>query len=781
MKDFDFLPELPKPNLDDRQYDDLVRECFLRIPRYCPEWTNHNPGDPGVALIELFAWLTDQMLWRFNQVPRRNYITFLELLGIRLRPPTPAKTELTFYVTKAQPWAIIIPNHTEVATLRTETQEAVIFTSDRELVIGTPQIKHILFSNTSDGYLFRNNLGNPFANSTHERNRQWESIEETALFEPQPRPDNCFYLVLTEPTDHLAGNVVAVTFKGRDATPTGIDPENPPLRWEAWDGETWQPILLNREDDHTKGFSFNEIAEEGFNPVSEGADAILHLPQKLPKTDHGTSYDGYWIRCVYAPSDRQQRYSVPPQVVGLAIRAIGGTVDASQCVYVDEAELLGISNGEPGQKFTLQGQPVLGDLRERMNRGEYIRVKLPGGDTDDYWQDWEEVSDFASSTPNQLHYILDAISGEVQFGPLVREPAHLKQQTDQRAQLQAWGKDQRWENGSRQASSLPASVLQQEGLEQQYGAVPQPGAEIYMTSYRTGGGTKGNVGKGELTVLKVAIPYIKSVTNHKPGQYGSDAESLAQAVVRVPEILRTREAAITPEEFESVVKRANPQVARAHCLTDPSRTSGGIVRMLIVPGVSELNHNGNQSLRFQSDFSNGMSPDQYFKLSRELREDVLKYIQNRKPLGIQVRLEEPEYVGVRVLVEVMVERKYDTSVEQDRIRSQLIAALYQFLNPLTGGVEGQGWEWGRPVYTSDIVAICQEIPAVRYVGAVRLFRLLQEGADWVLLEIPEPVIKPAPDALIGSWADVTRLQQADDRDRWKYGHDVRFIDQLLYR
>jgi len=106
MQDFDFLPDLPKPNLDDRLYDDLVRECFLRIPRYCPEWTNHNPGDPGVALIELFAWLTDQMLWRFNQVPRRNYITFLELLGIRLRPPTPAKTELTFYLTKAQPWTI---------------------------------------------------------------------------------------------------------------------------------------------------------------------------------------------------------------------------------------------------------------------------------------------------------------------------------------------------------------------------------------------------------------------------------------------------------------------------------------------------------------------------------------------------------------------------------------------------------------------------------------------------------------------------------------------------
>lgn len=781
MKDFDFLPELPKPNLDDRQYDDLVRECFLRIPRYCPEWTNHNPGDPGVALVELFAWLTDQMLWRFNQVPRRNYITFLELLGIRLQPPVPAQTELTFYLTKSQTSAIAIPNATEVATLRTETQEAVVFTSDCELVIGTPQIKHILFAALVETHLSPNSLANPFANSTQERNHEWEAIEETPLFEPQPRPGNCFYLVLTEPTEHLAGNVVAVTFKGRPATPTGIDPEDPPLRWEAWNGQKWQPILLKRTDDRTKGFSFSEIAEEGFNPISEGADVLLHLPQELPKTDRGTSYEGYWIRCAYTTSTGQQRgYSVPPQIVGLSIRAIGGTVKASQCVYVDQ-ELLGISNGEPGQKFTLQSQPVLGDDKERMLRGERIRVKLPGGNTTEYWQDWDEVSDFAGSTSTQLHYILDAISGEVQFGPLIHEPAHLKQQTDQRTQLQAWGKDNRRSNPPQTPLSFPASALQQEELRRQYGAVPQPGAEIYMTSYRTGGGTKGNVGAGELTILKVAIPYIKSVTNHQLAKSGRDADSLAQAVVRVPEILRTREAAITPEEFEAVAKRANPQVARVHCLTDPTKTSGGIVRLLVVPDVSDVTQTGISSLTFQQDFPGGMSPNEHFKLTNELRQKVLEYMQSRKPLGIQVRLEEPEYIGVRACVEVMLERKYDNLHDQAEVRSRLLAMLYKFLNPLTGGLDGKGWEWGRPVYVSDIIAKCQEISEIRYVGAVKLFRLLREGQGWLQLEVPEPVIKPGIDALICSWADESDWQQAEERDRWKYGHDVRFIDQLLYR
>jgi len=197
-------------------------------------------------------------------------------------------------------------------------------------------------------------------------------------------------------------------------------------------------------------------------------------------------------------------------------------------------------------------------------------------------------------------------------------------------------------------------------LKRQYGAVPQPGAEIYMTSYRTGGGTKGNVGAGELTILKVAIPYIKSVTNHQLAKSGRDADSLAQAVVRVPEILRTREAAITPEEFEAVAKRANPQVARVHCLTDPTKTSGGIVRLLVVPDVSDVTQTGISSLTFQQDFPSGMSPNEHFKLTNELRQKVLEHMQSRKPLGIQVRLEEPEYIGVRAYVEVMLERKVTT-------------------------------------------------------------------------------------------------------------------------
>ncbi|HEY9735280.1 MAG TPA: hypothetical protein V6D06_03325 [Trichocoleus sp.] len=136
----DFLPNLPKADLDDRGYSDLLQECLLRIPRYCPEWTNYNPSEPGVTLLESFAWLTDQMLMRFNQVPHRHYIAFLELLGIRLQAPQPASADLTFYLVSELPESYHIPAGTQVATERTAQEAAIVFSTSQGLNIGQPHI-----------------------------------------------------------------------------------------------------------------------------------------------------------------------------------------------------------------------------------------------------------------------------------------------------------------------------------------------------------------------------------------------------------------------------------------------------------------------------------------------------------------------------------------------------------------------------------------------------------------------------------------------------------------
>src|SRR5262249_40098322 len=81
---------LPSPILDDRSYAQLRDELVRRIPVYNPEWTDHNPSDPGITLLELFAFLGENLLYRFNQIPEATKLAFLRLLRIPLRRAGPA-------------------------------------------------------------------------------------------------------------------------------------------------------------------------------------------------------------------------------------------------------------------------------------------------------------------------------------------------------------------------------------------------------------------------------------------------------------------------------------------------------------------------------------------------------------------------------------------------------------------------------------------------------------------------------------------------------------------
>ena len=124
---------LPAPNLDDRRFQDLVDDAKRLVQRRCPEWTDHNVSDPGVTLIETFAYMVDQLLYRVNQVPDRNYVKFLELIGVRLLPPRAARCSITFWLSAPQPEAVTIPAGTEVATARVEGEEPTVFTTTEGL------------------------------------------------------------------------------------------------------------------------------------------------------------------------------------------------------------------------------------------------------------------------------------------------------------------------------------------------------------------------------------------------------------------------------------------------------------------------------------------------------------------------------------------------------------------------------------------------------------------------------------------------------------------------
>ena len=80
---------LPVPNLDDRTFDQLVTEARTLIPKHFPTWTDHNPSDPGITLLELFASLIEAAIYQINRVPERSLEHFAALVGVARKPDEP--------------------------------------------------------------------------------------------------------------------------------------------------------------------------------------------------------------------------------------------------------------------------------------------------------------------------------------------------------------------------------------------------------------------------------------------------------------------------------------------------------------------------------------------------------------------------------------------------------------------------------------------------------------------------------------------------------------------
>lgn len=729
--DFDFLTQLPKSDLDDRTFKDLVDECLLRLPRYCPEWTNHNPSDPGVTIIELFAWLTDQMLLRFNQVPRRNYVAFLEILGIQLQPPAPAHSVLTFYLTRPQDAlrsVPMIPIGIEVATEHSENEPAVIFSTDQELRIGLPWIRHFLTEERAGALpeQVQNRLTNQW---TRDEFGRWTGRQQS-VFQQMPQAGDCFYLVF-DAIEPLDGNVISLTIEGEPAGSTGINPNRPPRQWEAWNGVEWQAVLLREEDDGTRGFSFDEVERRGLAGLRE-AEVLLHLPLTwLPTTFAG--YYGRWLRCRCQQLEND-RFSRSPQLTTLVAQSVGGRTQASECSRVMN-ELVGESDGTPGQSFFLQSQGILA-----RQEGEYLQV-TPIGELP---QRWQEVENFANSSATDRHYTLDSRTGRIQFGPLIREPKHLQEEVQLRRQVQ-------WQGHSFNQAQLERV----ETLERHYGAVPPQNALLHLVSYRTGGGDRGNVPRHALRILKTALPYVRQVTNLEPGRDGADAESLEEAVLRVPRMLRTRNRAVTSEDYETLTLQASRAVGRVYCPQQQPGGLPGVVTVYVVPRVT------------LPTLEQGIAPEQ-FSLSAPLRNEIELFLGDRCLLGTQSFLQEPDYVGVSVQAVLGVEADFQQGAARLELRRQLTQSLYQLLNPLTGGRLGNGWGMGVPLYQSDLVRLIQNTLGVQYLETLQLFELRQE-TGWQRQLVTGGMIDPGQTGVICSWAEVQRQS----------AHRIQFLGEEL--
>jgi hypothetical protein len=134
---------LPSPNLDDRDFRSLLEDARSRIAQAAPEWTDLSPHDPGMVLLELFAYLTETMLYRLNRLPDKVYVELLRLMGVRLQPPAAARAGLRFSREKADDRPLAIPGGTRVAPGRTGgSGEAPLFTTLRPAEIAAGE-KHV--------------------------------------------------------------------------------------------------------------------------------------------------------------------------------------------------------------------------------------------------------------------------------------------------------------------------------------------------------------------------------------------------------------------------------------------------------------------------------------------------------------------------------------------------------------------------------------------------------------------------------------------------------------
>lgn len=141
---------IPIPDLDDRKHKDIVEEALRLIPQYCPEWTNFNPSDPGVTLVELFAWMTEMAIYRLNKVTDKNFTAFLNLMGVRLQPPQPARSLLQFRLAEGAP-ATWVREGSPVGTVQTGKDEPVVFETAQDLLVTDTRLVRC-FTQLSDEY-----------------------------------------------------------------------------------------------------------------------------------------------------------------------------------------------------------------------------------------------------------------------------------------------------------------------------------------------------------------------------------------------------------------------------------------------------------------------------------------------------------------------------------------------------------------------------------------------------------------------------------------------------
>jgi hypothetical protein len=685
---------LPSPILDDRSYQQLRDELIRRIPVYAPEWTDRNASDPGITLIELFAFLGENLLFRFNQIPDATKLSFLRLLQIPLRPAAAARAMVTAVNGDATGAPVLVPIGTELRA------GAVPFQTLVELQAWPLEI-------TAIGKIAAPKPDAP------------DSLEFT-----QVSIDARGGIKAGEQAAYYISQVVPADPAASDAAPVDFSVATQPVDYQkSVDGTIWIAVRSTKTTDLTKlggalinlGFvpdpelpSLDEIdpcpglaAGTGDEMIWQASTGVLDaagLPTYTTVTVAGDTTRGLadfgsvQVRLpedittlgpiAVADLDRAGTDSFPPQIEDADVAAsvlfwlrasrrdparplpkvlfIGINATEVAQMITAPAEFIGTGTAAASQVFTLVHSPVI-DATTR------IQVEEVSG-----WSDWTAVSGFEASHEDSRHYVLDPEAGTLTFG-----------------------------NGIR-------------------GRAPQIGERIRALEYRYGGGADGNV--AAKAISKVVGVANVTVSNPLPATGGAAGESIAEGLERVPGEFRRHDRAVTQSDFQELaLATPGAGVGRADCLPlfDPRTRvtdAAGVVSVVVWP-------------REDAKHPNAPRPD------RSLLSRVCRWLDARRLVTTELNVIPPTYRKIAVSVGLQAKPGYGI----EAVRRWVELVIRQYLAPLPPyGPAGGGWPLGRAVYGPELEAAALQVEGVQFIECLRLAVWNDTTGTWQEAEAEPP-------------------------------------------
>ncbi len=668
------------PALDDRSFEDLYADMLRRVPAHTPEWTDVREGDPGEALLRLFAYLGDTILYRANLIPERQRLAFLRLLGQPLRPARPARgliqasiddEAFSDIVTLPQRSAISKPEHFELdGELSILPVEGKAYIRRRPDDRESSQLSDLI-GDLQSLYGISGN-GSAYVTTPVFEGGAAEAAGRDIIAETI---DDCLWFALLAPSPEAA--VVAAvrdrlgggSENRRAALSVGVAPLiDIPARLEAvtspapishvWeictgagDGDEYLPLEMLL--DGTNGLTRQGVqklllpGKDDFGVPDNDVLANIHagVGNRPPRIDDPIEASRLiaWLRLRPLPEAK---------LSSLKLGWAGINAGSATQLKTLGRQQIGRGTGASGQQFDLGATNVeAGSLVIEVEEEEGMRQ-------------WRQVPDLAHAARGDRVFSLDAEAGQVSFGDGVR------------------------------------------------GMAPGLGRAVHVAYLRSGGGKKGNLPAGSLKSITGPSPTPKLKLNQPLAMSGGiEAETLELAEARIPALLRHGDRAVTKSDYAALAM-ATPgtAVGRVEILEKfkPQQRRSGLPGVLSVMAIPARAGTEKPAPR----------PD------RAMLESVYGWLDSRRPLGTELYVIGPDYVpmGVSAAVELV------DPDQREAVLDMVSQTIRLHLWPLApGGPDGQGWPLGRAVDDRLIETAIARVPGVRSIAPVRLFSRHRSG------------------------------------------------------